>query len=248
VVRQLLILTDKIAVVTGAAHRVGKAIAVELAAAGAHIVVHYHRSAEHVPATLAELRARNVQAIAVAADLSAPEGARSVLEAAEREFGAIDVLVNSAAIMETGNVLTLSPRDWQRSLDVNLSGPFFCAQQAARLMLARGGGAIVNIADQAGLEPWARYPAHSVSKAGLIMLTKVLAKALAPEIRVNAVAPGPVMKPTDFSDERWREIGNHTLLKRTGSGYDVARATRFLLEADYITGETLVVDGGSTLV
>jgi pteridine reductase len=240
-------LHDKIAIVTGAAHRVGKSIALELAAAGAHIVVHYHRGHEHVPATLAELRALGVRAEAVSADLAKQEGARALFDAAAREFGGVDVLVNSAAIMDSGSVQTLTPEAWQRSLDINLSGPFYCSQLAAESMQARGGGAIVNISDLAGLEPWARYPAHSVSKAGLIMLTRVLAKALAPAIRVNAVAPGPVMKPPEFSDDRWHQIGQNTLLKRTGSGYDVAHATRFLLEADYITGETLVVDGGSTL-
>jgi NAD(P)-dependent dehydrogenase (short-subunit alcohol dehydrogenase family) len=111
-------------------------------------------------------------------------------------------------------------------------------------MLARGGGAIVNISDLGGLRPWALYPAHSISKAGLIMATQVLAKALAPTIRVNSVAPGPVLKPESWDEARWQGVGSRTLLKRPGSGYDVARAALFLIEADYITGETLVVDGG----
>jgi NAD(P)-dependent dehydrogenase (short-subunit alcohol dehydrogenase family) len=156
----------------------------------------------------------------------------------------VDVLVNSAANMLAGGVQDLSRAEWQVALDLNLTAPFFCAQAAARSMQARGGGAIVNIADLSGLRPWARYPAHSVSKAGLVMATQVLAKALAPAIRVNAVAPGPVMKPEAWDEGRWQAVGGHTLLKRTGSGYDVARATLFLIEADYITGETLVVDGG----
>jgi pteridine reductase len=146
--------------------------------------------------------------------------------------------------MQAGSVGDLTRAEWQAVLDLNLSAPFFCAQAAARSMLARGGGAIVNIADLGGLRPWARYPAHSVSKAGLIMVTQVLAKALAPTIRVNAVAPGPVLKPQGWDEARWRGVGSRTLLKRAGSGYDVARATQFLIEADYITGETLVVDGG----
>ena len=240
-------LQGKVAVVTGSAHRVGKAIALGLAQAGAHVVVHYHASAEEVPATLAELQAFGVRAAAYQADLGTPGGAAALFEAAASEFGGVDVLVNSAAIMDPGNVLTMTPEQWQRSLNINLSGPFFCAQQAARQMQTRGGGAIVNISDLAGLEPWARYPAHSVSKAGLNMLTRVLAKALAPAIRVNAVAPGPVMMPAGWDEARWRTVGEHTLLKRTGSGYDVAAAVRFLLESDFITGETLVVDGGSLI-
>jgi pteridine reductase len=238
-------LRDKIAVVTGAGHRVGKFIALELAGAGAHVVVHYHRAEAEARATVEEIRQKTVRAIAVSGDLASPEGVERLFQAADSEFGGVDVLVNSAAIMERGDALTLARDDWRRTLDLNLTAPFFCAQRAARSMLARGGGAIVNIADLGGLEPWAKYPAHSVSKAGLIMLTKVLAKALAPRVRVNAVAPGPVLKPPDWDEARWRAVGEHTLLKRTGSGYDVARAVRFLLEQDYITGETLVVDGGS---
>ena len=240
-------LPGKIAVVTGAAHRVGKAIALGLADAGANVVVHYHGAAAEAPGTLAELEQRGVQAVAVQADLAQTAGVEAVFEAAVSAFGGVDILVNSAAIMEPGSVLEMSRTEWQRSLDINLTAPFFCAQRAARLMRARGGGGIVNIADLAGLEPWARYPAHSVSKAGLIMLTQVLAKALAPDIRVNAVAPGPVEKPQGWQEDRWRKVGEHTLLKRAGSGYDVARAVVFLLEQDFITGETLVVDGGSLI-
>ncbi len=238
-------LRDKIAVVTGAAHRVGKFIALELAEAGAHVAVHYNSSEAQALTTVEEIRQKGVRAIAAGGDLSAPEGIDHLFQSAEAEFGGVDVLVNSAAIMERGEVLTLTLEDWQRTLALNLTAPFFCAQRAARSMLARGGGAVVNIADLSALEPWAKYPAHSVSKAGLVMLTQVLAKALAPRIRVNAVAPGPVVKPPDWDEARWRTVGQHTLLKRTGSGYDVARAVRFLVEQDYITGETLVVDGGS---
>jgi NAD(P)-dependent dehydrogenase (short-subunit alcohol dehydrogenase family) len=155
---------------------------------------------------------------------------------AEKEFGGVDILVNSAAIMEAGDLLATTWDDWQRTLNLNLAGPFFCAQRAAKSMLPRGGGVILNISDLSALEPWVRYPAHSVSKAGLNML--------APTIRVNGIVPGPVAKPPGWDDARWETIGQHTLLKRTGSGYDVAQAAVFLIEQDYITGETLVVDGG----
>jgi len=239
---------DKIAVVTGGAHRVGKAIASGLAEAGAHLVVHYHQSEDQAKFTVGEIKQRGVRAIAVGGDLASYDAVVNLFRAAEAEFGSVDILVNSAAIMESGNVLTLTPEAWQRTLGINLTGPFFCAQQAALLMKARKGGVIVNIADVSAFEPWAKYPAHSVSKAGLVMLTKVLAKALAPEVRVNAIAPGPVIKPDDWPDERWRTVGRHTLLKRTGSGYDVARAVNFIVEQDFMTGETLVIDGGSLYV
>lgn len=239
-------LRGKVAVVTGGAHRVGKAIALALANAGAHVVVHYRASSE-AAATVAEIETLGVRAIGVAADLADPAGATAVFEAAEREFGGVDVLVNSAASFQSGHVLTISPEAWQETLNLNLSGPFYCAQLAARSMLQRGGGAMINLADLSGLQPWAKYPAHSVSKAGLLMLTKVLAKALAPTIRVNAIAAGPVMKPPDWNEARWQAVGSHTLLKHPGSGYDVARAALFLLQEDYVTGATMLVDGGRSI-
>jgi NAD(P)-dependent dehydrogenase (short-subunit alcohol dehydrogenase family) len=239
-------LTGKVAVVTGGAHRVGKAIALGLAAAGAHVVIHYHASRE-AAGTLGEIEALGVRAIGVSADLGDPAGATVVFEAAEREFGGVDLLVNSAATFQSGSVLSLTPEAWQDTLNVNLSGPFYCAQLAARSMLARGGGVIVNIADLSGLRPWANYPAHSVSKAGLLMLTEVLAKALAPTIRVNAIAAGSVMKPPDWDEARWQASSQHTLLKRPGSGYDVAQAALYLIQADYVTGTTLLVDGGRSI-
>ena len=238
-------LQNKIAIVTGAAHRVGQAIALGLAEAGVHLVVHYHRAEAQAHETVSAIEQKGVRAIAVGADLATAEGVEALFSTVVAEFGGVDVLVNSAARMEAGNVITLTREAWQRTLDLNLTAPFFCAQRAAQLMLKGEGGAIVNIGDLAGLEPWAKYPAHSVSKAGLLMLTRVLAKALAPRIRVNAVAPGPVIKPDDWDDARWHTVGQHTLLKRTGSGYDVAQAVIFLLHSDYITGETLVIDGGS---
>jgi NAD(P)-dependent dehydrogenase (short-subunit alcohol dehydrogenase family) len=235
----------KVAVVTGAAHRVGKAVALALAGRGAHLVVHYHAHAALAAETAREIEALGTRAVAVGADLGTPAGVAALFDAVEQEFGGVDILVNSAAIMEAGELLTTTWADWQRTLDLNLAGPFFCAQRAARSMLARGGGVILNISDLAALQPWVRYPAHSASKAGLNMLTAVLARALAPTIRVNGIAPGPVAKPQGWGDARWEAIGRRTLLKHNGSGYDVAQAALFLIEHDFITGETLVVDGGA---
>jgi len=239
-------LRGKVAVVTGGAHRVGKAIALALADAGCHVVVHYHTSGE-AAATVGEIRSRGVRAVAVAANLAEPAGREMVFDAARRELGGVDVLVNSAASFQRGDVLSMSQAEWQQVLDINLSAPFFCAQLAARAMQARGEGAIVNMVDLSAFRPWAHYPAHSVSKAGLRMLTEVLAKALAPAIRVNAIAAGPVIKPPDWDEARWQTVGSHSLLKRTGSGYDVARAALYLLQSDYVTGTTLVVDGGRSI-
>jgi len=237
-------IAGKAAIVTGAAHRLGRVIALALAEAGAHVVVHFHAASAAAASTIAEIESLGLRAMPVQADLRQPDAPNRILAAAEAAFGGVDILVNSAATMEAADVLTLGRDAWQQVLDLNLTAPFFLAQRVAPSMRARGGGAIVNIADLAGLQPWARYPAHSVSKAGLIMATRVLAKALAPDIRVNAIAPGPVLKPDDWDEARWQGVGARTLLKRTGSGYDVARAVLYLLQADYVTAETLIVDGG----
>jgi pteridine reductase len=235
-------LQNKNCLITGGAHRVGKAIALELAHAGANILIHYYNSEQAAQETVAEIENIGVQAWALKADLSQPAQIETLFAGISAKCGSLDVLVNSASIMETGDARTLPLEAWNRSLAVNLTAPFLCAQHAARLML--NGGIIINITDGSALRPWATYPAHSVSKAGLVQLTQVLAKTLAPNIRVNAVSPGPVLKPPDWEDGRWERVAQGTLLKRTGSSYDVARAVRFLVENDFITGETLVVDGG----
>ncbi len=242
-------LKGKVGLVTGAAHRIGRDIALELARQGVHLVIHYNASAEAAERTLADARALGVDAIAVQADQSRGDEVAALFAAVQHHFGRLDVLVNSAAVMERKPLLDITEADWERVMGINLKGPFLCAQAAARLML-RGqsaGGAIVNIADLAGLKPWPSYAPHSVSKAGVIMLTRVLALALAPTIRVNAVAPGPVAKPLNWSDERWLAHGSKLPLKRTGSGQDVADAVVFLLKSDFVTGELLIVDGGSLL-
>lgn len=240
-------LTGKLALVTGAAHRVGRAMAEELAAAGAHIIAHYHRADPHD--AVEAIRSHGVRALPLRADLTQPAEIEALFDSIESQWGGLDILINSAGVMEALDVLTLSRSDWERNLGLNLTAPLFCAQRAARVMLERGGGVIINIADTSAFNPWAKYPAQSVSKAALVMLTQVLAKSLAPRIRVNALALGFALKPDDESEEHWRaHIERHTLLKRPASGYDVAHAARFLIENDDITGETLVVDGGSRLM
>lgn len=241
-------LADRVAVVTGSAHRVGKAIALGLAAQGMRLVIHYHRAADEARRTLAELRELGVRATSQQADLSTEAGADALFAALDGEFADLAVLVNSAAIFQRTAVLSMNVADWDRVLDTNLRSAFLCSQRAARRMLASDhGGAIVNISDLSAFQPWADYPAHSVSKAGLDMLTRVMAKALAPTIRVNAVAAGPVEKAQGWDDARWEAIGRRLPLRRTGRASDVVEAVVFLLTQDFITGETLVVDGGGRL-
>jgi NAD(P)-dependent dehydrogenase (short-subunit alcohol dehydrogenase family) len=236
-------LKGRLALVTGAAHRVGRSIALELARAGADIVVHYHRSAEPAQATAAEIAALGRRAFPLAADLADVTAIMGLFERVAAEAGPLDVLVNSAAIFPRGPVAEVTPEQWDMVMAVNVRAPFFCAQQAAAAMRGRG-GAIVNIADVGGEVPWAGYVPYGVSKAGVIMMTRGLAVALAPDVRVNAVAPGPVLLPDGWSEELARRSTARTLLRRVGTPEDVSRAVRFLLESDYITGETLFVDGG----
>jgi NAD(P)-dependent dehydrogenase (short-subunit alcohol dehydrogenase family) len=240
-------LSGQSALVTGGAHRVGKAIALALAKRGCNLVVHFHQSVEAAAKTETEIRAMGVEATTVQADLSRMEGIKRLFQEIDDQAIRLDILINSAAVMERLDLLVATEDDWQRTIDLNLKGAFFCLQQAA-LRMQQNGGVIVNISDVGGTRPWARYPVHSVSKAGIEMLTKVSALALAPKIRVNAVMPGPVIKPEWLDEDRWKKLANRLPLKRAGSGLDVAEAVVFLIENEYITGETLTVDGGDHLV
>ena len=241
-------LPGKIALVTGGAHRVGREIAIALAAAGCHLAIHYHNSEKAAKGTASEAQALGVNAAIFRSDLRELDQIEGLFRLIDSEFGPLDILVNSAAIMKKVAIQKADEDDWTSTIDLNLKAPFFCIQKAAERMRISGAGAIVNISDIAGLRPWRDYPVHSMSKAGLEMLTKVAARTYAPEVRVNAVAPGPVLKPGEMPDARWQEIGNALPLHRCGNASDVARAVIFLLENDFITGETLVVDGGNQLI
>jgi NAD(P)-dependent dehydrogenase (short-subunit alcohol dehydrogenase family) len=241
-------LSGKVALVTGGAHRVGKAIALALAEAGADLVIHFNRSVKAAEITRKEIETLGRQVITVAADLGQISDIERLFQSVEERLGRLDILVNSASVFEPVDFMDMTPEQWDETLDVNLRGPAFCAQAAARLMSLQDRGHIVNIADVIGLRPWPRYPHHTVAKAGLVMLTQVLAAALAPTVQVNAVAPGPVLKPPGMPEERWKEIGAASLLGRPGQVRDVAEAVVFLVQSNYITGEVLVVDGGSRFV
>ena len=233
------------ALVTGAAKRVGRVVAEELAAAGANVVVHYHHSATEAADAARELGVRGVQAFTAQADLGQTDEVRRLAADVERRTGGIGVLVNSASNYFRTPFDAIQDSDWDASLDVNLKAPFLLAWTLGRAMRARGDGCIVNIADWAGERPYRDYLPYCVSKAGLIGLTKALAKELAPTVRVNAVAPGPVMLPEDFTPAATEAVRKATPLARIGSPHDVARAIRFLVEdAAFSTGSVLHVDGG----
>lgn len=245
-------LKDKVALVTGSARRVGKVIALELARQGVNILVHYHRAeAAEVRETLQEIKSLGVDACGVAADLSQADGVDSLFEALEERYRRLDIVVNNASVFQRGNLLELSLEDWDLTMAVNLRAPFLITQRAARLMADNPipGGVIINICDQGADGPWKDRPHHGISKSALWMLTQVSALSLGPAIRVNAIVPGPVMKPAGrlTSDEDWAKKGRRSALRRTGQAEDVARAVAFLCREDYITGELLHVNAGEHL-
>lgn len=241
-------LVGKTALITGGAHRVGRAIALELAGQMVNLVIHYNQSRDAAEQTATQLRDMGVDVLTHQADLSQHEGILAMFRALDESGVSLDLLVNSAAILESVPLTSVTEADWHRTIDLNLKASFFCIQQAAQRMRQRGSGAIVNISDIIGLRPSKRFPIHSISKAGIETLTRVAALALAPEIRVNAVAPGPVMKPSKMIQERWDQLARTLPLGRAGTASDVARTVVFLFENDYITGETIAVDGGNQLV
>lgn len=240
-------LSGRVALVTGAGRRLGRAIASALAGRGMTVALHHHASGSGAAALRDEIRARGGRAECFAADLSDAEAARALPGRVAAEFGRLDVLVNSAAVMHRLSFEETTIEQWDAIVDLNLRSVFFCTQGAAPFLRAAR-GRVVNLADVGGLEPWPAYAAHSVSKAGVVMLTKVLALALAPEVTVNAVAPGAVLVPDDYDATAREQLARSTPLKRLGSPDDAVAAVVYLLEAgDFVTGSTLVVDGGRVI-
>ncbi len=236
-------LTNRVALITGGAHRVGKALTVALAGAGMRVAVHYHAAATEADDLVSALHSSGADAMAFRADLSRPEAPSQLISAVTEHFGSLDLLVNSAAVMRRTPVDEVSPEEWDAVFALNLRAPFFLCQ-AARRWLARNRGCIVNIADLAAFETWPAYVPHAISKAGLVQMTRALAHALAPDIRVNAVAPGAVLLPDGWDADAAQHLAATTPLRRLGSPTDVADAVLYLAGSDYVTGETIIVDGG----
>jgi NAD(P)-dependent dehydrogenase (short-subunit alcohol dehydrogenase family) len=232
------------ALVTGAGTRIGHAIAIGLAQSGCDVAIHYHGSADGAEETARAVRAAGRRAELLQADLADAAAARGLADKAARALKRLDVVVNSAAIMVREPVEAVTPESWDATFDLNLRAMFFVSQGAIP-HLRRARGKIVNMADIAGMEPWPAYVPHCISKAGVIMLTKGLAQALAPDIAVNAIAPGAVLLPEEWDEAAREHIRKTTPLDRLGSPDDVVAAVRFLLSGtDYVTGTVLVVDGG----
>ncbi len=240
-------LAGQVALVTGGAIRLGRAIALALAQERCHVGVHYHRSAAAARATVRELHALGVEARALRADVSRPGEARRLIREALRHFGQLDLLVNNAGIFFPTPLERTTPAQWDRLLAVNLKGPFLMSQATARAMLRAGAGRIINIADVGAVHPWPSYIPYCVSKAGLLMLTKGLALALAPRVQVNCVAPGAVLLPEGAPPALHRRLRQEVPMARAGEPKDVAAAVIFFATCPrYITGQVLFVDGGVT--
>jgi NAD(P)-dependent dehydrogenase (short-subunit alcohol dehydrogenase family) len=234
----------KTALITGGAHRVGEAITLALAQGGANVVINYYASADAAQRTAAQARDLGVEALPVQADVSDHRQVEAMVRAAAERFGSIDILVNSASHFEKTPFPTQDVAAWGRVTRILIDGSFYCANAIAPMMLKSGEGTIVNILDSAAYQPWPGWAAHCVGKAGLAALTRQLALELAPGVRVNAVAPGPVLPPSGLPETRVNQLAQGTLLERWGTPQDVAGAVMYLVGADYVTGEVLVVDGG----
>lgn len=231
-----------IALVTGAAHRLGKVFALTLARQGFDLLLHYHRSQDEALETRADVESMGGRAALCQADLTDPEQIQSLVAGLD----SLHVLINSAAFMPAGNVEGLTLETWDTTLDLNLRAPFLLARGCAAKMTQ--GGLIVNITDVGAQKAWSRYPSYTVSKAALESLTRILARALAPGIRVNAIAPGFVLKSDIVPDEEWQRLISRVPLKRPARTEEIASALEFLLKNEYVTGQTIVVDGGYSLV
>jgi pteridine reductase len=240
-------LPGRVALVTGAGRRLGRELARALAERGMVLAIHHHASSEGAEALRAEVDAAGGRAECFPADLTDAGAARALPGRVVKAFGGLDVLVNSAAVMHRLALEQTTPEQYDAILDLNLRAVFFCTQGAAPA-LRHARGKVVNLADLAGLQPWPGFAAHSVSKAGVVMLTKVLARSLAPEVTVNAIAPGAVLVPEEYDEEERQRLARATPLGRLGSPRDVVGAMLYLLEAgEFVTGEVLTVDGGRLL-
>ena len=238
-------LLNRVALVTGSAKRLGRAVALRLAQEGADVVIHYRSSEAEAYGAVAEIEKLGRRSIALRADLVRIPEIQTLFQQTYAHFGRLDVLINSAANFVHTEFASTTESLWNESLETNLKAPFFCAQAAGPL-LKETRGTIINFADIGGILAWPGHIPHSVSKAGVVMLTRCLAKALAPDVRVNAIAPGTITMSGDPSD--WEtDFIRRSPLHRTGTPNDVADTVLYLIDASFVTGQVLILDGGRTL-
>lgn len=243
---EALSLQGRVALVTGAGKRIGRAVALRLAMEGADVAVHYGKSRAAADEVVKEIEKSGRKAAAFGADLLDVSAIQNLVAQASGHFGRLDILVNNAANFLETKFLDTTEKTWDSSLNTNLKAPFFCAQAAAPYLEESGKGVVVNFADIGGLMGWKNFLPHSVSKAGVIMLTRVLAKEMAPKVRVNAIAPGTITMAGDPAE--WEEdFIRRAPLKRSGSPAEITDAVMYLIGAEFVTGHILVVDGGRSL-
>ncbi len=241
-------LSGKGALVTGAGARVGRALALALAEHGAGVAVHYNTSAAPAEEVAAAIRAAGGRAAAIPADLSLPDAPGALVASAVAAIGPLDILVNSASLFVRGTLESTTVADWDRHLAVNLRAPFFLAQAFASQVGDRTGSHIVNITDWRASRPGKAYIAYIVSKAGLEALTRALAVALGPRVQVNAIAPGAILAPLGDDGTWFRRLAERVPARRTGSPEEIVQALLYLLGTEFVTGETITVDGGEHLI
>lgn len=238
-------LAGQVALVTGAAKRIGRSIALRLAADGADVVINYMSSQTEAEELACEIERMGRRALAVEGDVAQRKDVENIFATIEVEFRRLDILVNNAGMFFAAKFEELTEEQWDRILDTNLKSQFLCAQVAAPMMKRQGRGHIINISSLGGLLAWPAYTHYCVSKAGVIMLTRCLARALGPEILVNSVAPGTIQFPSEAPDEDYIQ---RVPLHRVGTGDDIAGAVAYFARSDFVTGQILAVDGGRTLV
>jgi NAD(P)-dependent dehydrogenase (short-subunit alcohol dehydrogenase family) len=238
-------LEGQVALVTGAAKRIGRSIALRLAAEGADLVVNYATSKAEAEEVVRNIRGGGRRSISLQADVSLRADVQKMFAAAEKEFGRLDILVNNAGRFFAAEFEELTDEQWDGIMNANLKSQFLCAQAAAPIMRKRGRGRIINLSSLGGILPWPAYTHYCVSKAGAIMLTKCLARALGPEILVNSIAPGTIQFPGEAPD---MDFIKRVPLHRVGTGDDIASAVMYLATVDFVTGQIIAVDGGRSLV
>ncbi len=242
-------LKDKVAIITGGAVRIGRAMSLALAERGVKLCVHYGSSQVDANNLANEIQKSGGEIVTVQADFAgdAVAAAKTVIDDALDAFGRLDVLVNSAAIFEPGTLQTTTAESWDRHLSINLRVPFFLCQEFAVRRSSNKAGHIVNIVDWRAIRPKPGHLAYTISKSGLVTMTKCLAAELAPEIQVNAIAPGAILPPPDEDDAYLERLREQIPLRRTGSPDEIVHSLLYLLESDFVTGEILHVTGGEEL-
>lgn len=241
-------LIGKVALITGAAKRIGRALALRLAERGCHCVLHYHTSRLEAESLRDEINEKGCEALILQGDLSEKSQANTLADQALAWKGQIHILVNSAANFQRVPLPSIDIEHWNFALETNLLGPFWLAQRLGPVMVENGGGKIINIADISWQAPWVSWIPYCVSKAGLVSLTIGLAKAFAPQVQVNAIGPGPILFPDEYTKEQRRLVIEKNLLKRAGSPNEIADALEFFCRCDFATGVFLPVDGGQSIL